>query len=223
MKGLIIKDFYLIRFQLIITSISALMIAYMCYSFAPTAGLNTAMGDVGRIMIPAMFDYVIIVIGSSFFLNTISEDFISGWVKQQRTLPISNRQAVGAKLIATYILISGLALFSLAFNLIFLFSYGGTLEIILAIPLCVGLVQVIALSPVFPLGQRFGLKAANTVYMLGEILIAIIAAFVMFPALSKEIPIITLRIAFYGALPLIAAGVAALSFVCSSRLINNDV
>lgn len=82
MKGLILKDFYLIRFQLIIASIGALMIGFMCYSFAPDTGLTSAMGEVGRIMIPAMFDYIIIVIGSSFFINTISEDFISGWIKQ---------------------------------------------------------------------------------------------------------------------------------------------
>lgn len=223
MKGLILKDFYLIRFQLIITSIGALMIAYMCYSFAPDTGLTSAMGDVGRIMIPAMFDYIIIVIGSSFFINTISEDFISGWIKQQRTLPIANRQAVGAKLIATYILIGGLALFSLAFNLLFWFSYGGTLEIMIAIPLCVGLIQVIALSPVFPLGQRYGLKTANTVYLLGEILLAVAAMFSMFPALSGDIPIITMRIVFYGALPILAGAVAAVSFFCGSKLYSNDV
>lgn len=223
MKGLILKDFYLIRFQLIIALIGALMIGYMCYSLAPDTGLNSAMGDVGKIMIPAMFDYIIIVIGSSFFLNTISEDITSGWVKQQRTLPLSNRQLIGAKLIATYILIGGIVLFSLAFNLLFWFSYGSTLEIMITIPLCVGLVQVIALSPVFPLGQRYGLKSANTVYMLGEILIAIIAAVIMFPALSAEIQIITLRITFYGVLPLIAAAVVAISFFCGSKLLYNDV
>lgn len=130
---------------------------------------------------------------------------------------------MGAKLIATYILIGGLALFSLAFNLLFWFSYGGTLEIIIALPLCVGLIQVIALSPVFPLGQRYGLKTANTVYLLGEILLAIAAMFSMFPALSGDIPIITMRIVFYGALPILAGVVAAISFFCGSRLYSNDV
>ena len=93
----------------------------------------------------------------------------------------------------------------------------------IAIPLCVGLIQVLALSPVFPLGQRYGLKAANTVYTLSEILLAVAAMFSMFPALSRDIPIITMRIVFYGALPILAGAVAAVSFFCGSKLYSNDV
>lgn len=223
MKGLILKDFYLIRFQLIIASVGALLIAYLCCSVASSTGLDSPPGDVCRILVPAMFDYVVIVIGSSFFLNTIAEDFNSGWVMQQRILPVSDRQAIGAKLISTYILIGALALFSVGFNLVFWLSYGGTLEIMLAAPLCVGLIQVIILSPVFPLGQRYGLKSANTVYLILVILMAIIAVIAMFPALSGDIPITALRIAFYGALPLIAAAVGAICFFNGSRLLNGDV
>lgn len=222
MKGLILKDFYLIRFQLVVASVGALLVAYLCYSGAPAAGLDSSLGYVFRIIIPAMFDYVVIVFGSSFFLNTIAEDFNSGWIMQQRTLPVSDRQAIGAKLISTYILIGALALFSVGFNLVFWLSYGGTLEIMLAAPLCVGLIQVITLSPVFPLGQRYGMKSANTVYLLLEILLAFIAAFAMFPALSKEIPLTALRIAFYAVLPLLAATSGAVSFAASKSLLNFD-
>lgn len=222
MKGLILKDFYLIRFQLIIASVGALLMAYLCYSGAPSTGLDSSLGYVSRILIPAMFDYIVIVIGSSFFLNTIAADFSSGWVMQQRTLPVSDRQAIGAKLISTYILIGALALFTLGFNLVFRLSYGGTLEIMIAVPLCVGLIQVITLSPVFPLGQRYGIKSANTVYLLMEILMAIIAAFTMFPALSEEIPIIALRIAFYAVLPLLAVISGAVSFAVSKSLLLID-
>lgn len=222
MKGLILKDFYLIRFQLVVAAIGALLVAYLCYSGAPAAGINSPLGYVFRVIIPAMFDYVVIVIGSSFFLNTIAEDFNSGWVKQQRTLPVSDRQAIGAKLISTYILIGALALFSVGFNLVFWLSYGGTFEIMLTAPLCVGLIQVITLSPVFPLGQRYGMKSANTVYLLLEILMAFIAVFTMFPALSKEIPLMALRIAFYAVLPLLAATSGAVSFAASKSLLLFD-
>ena len=222
MKGLILKDFYLIRFQLVVAAIGALLVAYLCYSGAPAAGINSPLGYVFRIIIPAMFDYVVIVIGSSFFLNTIAEDFNSGWVMQQRTLPVSDRQAIGAKLISTYILIGALALFAIGFNLVFWFSYGGTLEIMLAAPLCVGLIQVITLSPVFPLGQRYGMKSANTVYLLLEILMATIAVFTMFPTLSKEIPLMALRVAFYAVLPLLAVTSGAVSFAASKSLLHFD-
>ena len=223
MKGLILKDFYIIRFQLVVASIGALMVAYLCYSGAHSIGPTCSLfGYVGRILIPAMFDYVVIVFGSSFFLNTIAEDFSSGWVKQQRTLPVSDRQAIGAKLISTYILIGALALFAIGFNLVFWLRYGGTPEIMLTAPLCVGLIQVITLSPVFPLGQRYGVKSADTVYILLEIIMAIIAVVLMFPALSEEIPMLALRIAFYAVLPILAAASCAVSFAASKSLLRFD-
>ena len=223
MKGLIKKDFYLIRFQLIGALIGMLLLGYLCFSVASGRNFETATGYVMRIVLPTLIDYVVIVIGSSFFLNTIAEDLRCGWVKLQRAMPVSEKQAVGAKLISTYILIGALVLFSALFNLLFWATYGGTLELVLTIPLCIGLFQVVSLSPVFPLGQRYGVNLAQTLYIVLEILVTIVASIAMFPALSGDISLTALRTAFYVALPLLAAAVGTVSFQWGSKLLSADI
>lgn len=168
-------------------------------------------------------NYISIVVLSSFFLNTVADDIQSGWARFQRTLPLTAGQLIGGKLLATLVLIAVLVVVSTLFNLVPVYRWRTEiLELMLALPFVFGCLQVIALMPVFPIAMRFGIKTSNLLYCVFSVIAAIAAAVAAFMVGANDIPAYVSRVIFYGILPLLAAGVTALSYHLGKKALENS-
>ncbi len=227
MKGLILKDLYTIRTQIIVGSIICLYPAVMFH-----LGLASMIGEMSNphdepllSFIVLLISYCFIVPFSSFLLNTMKSDYESGWLKIQRTMPLNAGEAIGSKLVCTGIVIGFFALLALIVNVICLIRAPGVFitEILIAGPICIGLLQIIAVAPCFPLGMKIGVKKTDGLYLTFVILAAIILVIFGFAAFSNDIPVPTIRIICYGVLPAATALVTFISYKAGKNQIVKDL
>lgn len=224
MKGLILKDLYSIRFNITM----ALLISLFPNLALILAGGGMAVGtpDYMKVLsvIPyGILNYLVITTFSSFVLNTLDSDKDCGWAKLVRSMPVSGGAIIGAKLISTYIVIGIMTLVSLAFNSLGIILFGMDTELMLALPICVGLLQVITLSPTFMLANRIGTKYTTAIYLALVVLIACAAVMVMVTGLCGDVSAAFLRITFYVGLPILAVAVAILSYVVGKKQNESDL
>lgn len=227
MKGLILKDLYTIRTQIIVGAIICLYPAVLFH-----LGLANMIGEMGNphgepllSFITLLISYCFIVPFSSFLLNTMKSDYESGWLKIQRTMPLNAGEAIGSKLICTGIVIGCFALLALIVNVICLIRAPGVFitEILIAGPICIGLLQIIAVAPCFPLGMKIGVRKTDGLYLAFVILTAIILIIFGFAAFSNEFSAATIRIICYGVLPAAAALVTFVSYKAGKNQIVKDL
>ncbi len=224
MKGLILKDLYTVRFQIIAGLL--LMLLPNGIMFLSGGGMGTEQNEVTDIMSVLVFglmNFTNICLFSSFVLNTLSEDVNSGWAKLQRTFPVSGSEIVGAKLAASGVIVGLLTVMSLVFNLAAALVFGLDMELMLMIPLCIGFYQMIVLAPLFPLAMRIGVKCTEAIYIMTEVLVLGIVVFLLVKGLDSDVDSVLMRIMFYCGLPLLAAGSGVLSFACGKKAIEKSV
>ncbi len=224
MKGLILKDLYTVRFQIIAGLL--LMLFPNGIMFLSGGGMGTEQNEVTDIMSVLVFglmNFTNICLFSSFVLNTLSEDVNSGWAKLQRTFPVSGSEIVGAKLAASGVIVGLLTVMSLVFNLAAALVFGLDMELMLMIPLCIGFYQMLVLAPLFPLAMRIGVKCTETIYIMAEVLVLGIVVFLLVKGLDSDVDGVLMRIMFYCGLPLLAAGSGVLSFACGKKAIEKSV
>lgn len=212
MKGLLLKDIYCVRFialvGLMISSIPAIGLVI-------SAGAANAAGNIVDNII-SIFPYVIcdiliIMLNSSFILNTLGEDYNSGWARIQHTLPVTDRQIVNAKLIAALIVIGALTLISIAVNLIFGAANGQPLEIMLAAPLVTAALEICTLFPAFPISMKLSGSLTSFIYIMLEIAVITAATIALTVSLDRNAPLWLLRVIFYAIIPAVAAIIALIS------------
>ena len=227
MKGLILKDLYTIRLQIIVGSIICLYPAVLFH-----LGLANMIGDMGRVhdepllsFITLLISYCFIVPFSSFLLNTMKSDYESGWLKIQRTMPLNAGEAIGSKLLCTGIIIGFFTLFALIVNVILLIREPRVFitEVVIAGPICIGLLQIIAIAPCFPLGMKLGVKKTEGLYLAFVILTGIILVIFGFVAFSNDISTTAVRIICYGVLPAVATLVTFISYKAGKNQITKDL
>lgn len=228
MKGLILKDVYGCRFQII--GAFALMLLPMLISFFMGGGLLVSNNEtpdptkmvVGMIAYGAL-NYMSIVICSSFYLNTLSYDETSGWSKMQRAMPLTGGQIIGGKFLSAAAVVGSLTLISMGFDAFSAWVFETPLEPMLAMPLCIGLAQMITLLPTIVLGYRFGAKSVTWVYFVIMIVIAsgIIALTAAF--FVGDISADVLRIAAYAVFPVLAAAVLIVCFITGKKAVTVDI
>ena len=227
MKGLILKDLYTIKTQIIVGAIICLYPAVLFH-----LGLANMIAEMGNpngepllSFITLLISYCFIVPFSSFLLNTMKSDYESGWLKIQRTMPLNAGEAIGSKLVCTGIVIGFFSLFALIVNVILLFRAPGVFitEVVIAGPICIGLLQVIAIAPCFPLGMKIGVKKTDGLYLTFVILTAIILVIFGFAAFSNEISSAVIRIICYGVPPAAAALVTFISYKAGKNQIVKDL
>lgn len=220
MKSLILKDLYGISFQLKATAL-LFLVPYVIIFFVGVG--ITGTDAIETILTFGFLNYITIVLFSSLFLNTVSDDIQSGWARFQRTLPLTAGQLIGGKLLATLVLIAVLVVVSTLFNLVPVYRWRTEiLELMLALPFVFGCLQVMALMPVFPIAMRFGIKTSNLLYCVFSVIAAIAAAVAAFMVGANDIPAYMSRVIFYGILPLLAAGVTVLSYHLGKRALENS-
>lgn len=220
LKSLILKDLYGISFQLKATAL-LFLVPYVIIFFVGVG--ITGTDAIETILTFGFLNYITIVLFSSLFLNTVSDDIQSGWARFQRTLPLTAGQLIGGKLLATLVLIAVLVVVSTLFNLVPVYRWRTEiLELMLALPFVFGCLQVMALMPVFPIAMRFGIKTSNLLYCVFSVIAAIAAAVAAFMVGANDIPAYMSRVIFYGILPLLAAGVTVLSYHLGKRALENS-
>lgn len=228
MKGLILKDVYGCRFQII--GAFALMFLPMLISFFMGGGLlvsNNETPDPTKMVVGmiayGVLNYMSIVICSSFYLNTLSYDETSGWSKMQRAMPITAGQIIGGKFLGAAAVVGSLTVISLGFDVFSAWVFETPLESMIAMPFCIGLAQIITLLPTIVLGYRFGAKSVTWVYFVIMIVIAsgIIALTAAF--FVGDISADVLRIAAYAVFPVLAAAVIIVCFITGKKAVTVDI
>lgn len=226
MKGLVLKDIFGVRFQIL--GAMALMLFPSLSLILCGGGMAVAEGiDPPPIelsmLLYGLVNYISITLCSSFLVNTLGFDERSGWSKIQRTMPITGGKIIGAKFVAMGLVLVLLTLMSLIVNIICAVLFGIPLEPMISLPLCMCMVQAIALSPTFTLGYRFGAKATTAAYICIMVVLAIAMTAIVFMVFMGDIGTTMLRVIGYAIMPALTAAVVAVSWVTGKRAVMVDI
>lgn len=227
MKGLILKDIYGFRFQ-IIGGFAIMLFPMIMISlagggmFAAGEGNNHVQSIVG-IVAYGILNYISIVICSSFYLNTLSYDETSGWTKMQRAMPLTSGQIIGGKFLGVGAVVGTLTAISLVFDLLSAAIYEMPLEPMIAMPLCIGLLETMTLLPVIVLGYRFGAKTVTWLYfiVMGNIAAGTIILSTAF--LVGDITAAAMRGIAYGGIPALFAVILIVCYITGKKAMTVDI
>lgn len=227
MKGLILKDLYGCRFQIIgallIMMLPMLMVCLAGGGMAVDNSREDSLLDLISFLLFGTANYVSIVICSSFYLNTLKYDETCGWTKMQRTMPLSGGQIVGGKLIGAAIIVGILTAMSVGFNAICAFVFEISLEPIIVMPVSLGLLEAVIMLPSIVVGYRFGAKSVNAVYISLLTVISVVTIAVVAMFMCKDIGIEVMRIIVYAIIPAITAAVAFICVKTGKRAVAVDI
>lgn len=222
MKGLFLKDIYCVRFStllgLAITGIPAVMMLFVIGGTAPASA-----DDAATLMaaIPTILgDFLLILLNSSFILNTLGDDNLSGWSKLQLTLPVTKKQIVDSKFISSLIIVGALVLLCLILNIIAGLMYGYPMEICIAAPFVLGAMELIVLFPAFPISMKLSSSMTTVIYIACEVIVIGIMAAIVFCALEAVFPVWLIRALFYGIIPAAAVAVLFISRHFAAKYIS---
>lgn len=224
MKGLVLKDLFGVRFQML--GAVALMLFPSLMLMLMGGGMATdgaPQYDEISVLVYGIVNYISITLCSSFMVNTLGFDERSGWSKMQRTMPLSGGKIIGAKFLAMGLVLAALTAVSLISNVICALLFGIPLEPKITMPLCMCMVQATALSPTFALGYRFGAKTTSAAYIGFMVLLAAALIWLTFMVFADNIEAPQLRIIAYVGLPVLTAAVVAASWVTGKRAVTVDI
>lgn len=225
MKGLVLKDIFGVRFQIL--GAMAIMLYPSVLIFLAGGGMLVDEETNVPLEIPVIMygivNYVSITICSSFLLNTLGFDERSGWTKIQRTMPLTGGKIIGAKFLTMGLVLAVLTLISLILNVISALLFGVPLEPMITMPLCMCMVQTITLSPTFTLGYRFGAKATSAAYICIMVTLAAAMTAIVFMVFMGDIGTTMLRVIGYAIMPALTAAVVAVSWVTGKRAVMVDI
>lgn len=215
MKGLILKDLYGVKFQ-IICAFLIMLLPIVMMTFGDMREMGAGMVSI----LNGLLNYVVITTCSSFLLNTLDFDERSGWSKMQRGMPLSGGKIIGAKFLTMGLVLAALTLIFLAANVVGVFVHGLPIEAAVTMPLCLCMVQTMALSPTFALGYRFGYKATTAAYIGFEVILAAAMIWLLFMIFGGDIGGTALGIICYAALPALTAAVIAVSWITGKKAVT---
>ncbi len=224
MKGLILKDIYGCRFQIICGF--AIMLFPMIVLSLAGGGMSVTDSDINQIVgtvIYGIVNYISIVICSSFYINTLKFDEASGWTKMQRAMPLTGGQIIGGKFLGIGAVVGTLTIISLAFNLISVAVFKKPLEPMIAMPLCIGFLETMTLMPTIVLGYRFGAKSVTWLYLIVLIIFAAGAIVLSAAFLVGDITAAALRIIAYGGIPVLFAVIFTVCYVTGKKAVTVDI
>lgn len=225
MKGLVLKDIFGVKFQIL--GAFALMMFPSLMLMLGGGGMAVDEGKTVPVEISVLLyglvNYVSITLCSSFLVNTLGFDERSGWTKMQRTMPLTGGIIIGAKFAAMGLVLAALTAISLIVNIICAVLFNIPFEPMISLPLCMCMVQMTALSPTFTLGYRFGAKATSAAYIC--IMLALAAAMIALVIMifAGDIDETALRVIAYAVLPVLTAAVVAVSWVTGKRAVMVDI
>lgn len=208
MKGLFLKDIYCVRLLtllgLAITGVPAFMMLFFVMDAVPAGNDNAAL----IAAIPTVLsNLLLILLNSSFILNTLGEDNLSGWAKLQLTLPVTKKQLVDSKFISSLVIVGALVVLCLILNIIAGLMYSYPMEICIAAPFVLGAIELCLLFPAFPVSMKLSSNMTTVIYIISEVVVMTVLVLIIVCTLDAYVPMWFLRVLFYGIIP--AAAVAA--------------
>ena len=217
MKGLILKDIYNVRIQILLGMV-LLVLIYVIIWLSKFFNKED-LGLIG-VLDYGLINYLTITVCSTFLLNTLSDDIKSGWAKLQLTMPVSDKEIIGGKIIAEGIIIIALMLFSLFCNIFGIVIYALPSELMIMMPVILALLQMAVLSAVTVIGYRIHGKVM-AVYIAIMLMTAGIIAVPIIGFLNYEISVSALRLIFYAIISPLLLAVVILSFVFGKKAVRN--
>ena len=225
MKGLVLKDIFGVRFQIFgafaLVLFPSLVLTLGGGGMAVDEGASVPIGI--SVLLYGLVNYISITLCSSFLVNTLGFDERSGWTKMQRTMPLTGGKIIGAKFIAMGLVLVLLTAVSLIVNIFCAVIFGIPFEPMIALPLCMCMVQTTALSPTFTLGYRFGAKATSAAYICIMVALAAVMIALVFMIFAGDIDETALRVIAYAGLPALTAAVVAASWFTGKRAVMVDI
>lgn len=225
MKGLVLKDIYSVKFQ-ILGGIALMLLPNIMLMISGgdlSGGESGALIDFLSVMIYGGMNYISITLCSSFLLNTLDFDEKSGWVKMQRAMPLSGGQIFGGKLIAMAVVLGILTVLSLICNITGIIFFKQPAEPLTAMPFIAALLQAVTLSLCFMVGYRFSPKFTTLTYISTEIIVAAGLILLIIGLVKESISGTALRIIAYAAIPALTAAVTAVSFISGKKAVMRDL
>lgn len=227
MKGLILKDLYGCRFQIIgallIMMLPMLMFGLIGGGIATNNSPENRLPDIVSFLLFGTANYVSIVICSSFFLNTLKYDEVCGWTKLQRTMPLSGGQIVGGKIIGAALIVGILTIMSVGFNALCAFVFVIGYEPMIMIPVSLGLLEFVIMLPTIVLGYKFGSRAVNLMYIALLVVFSAGAIVVTAMFMSNDIGVSAMRVIVYAVLPVLTAAVTIICVKMGKKAVMVDI
>lgn len=221
MKGLILKDIYTVRFQLII-SVVLMLIPDLTVSLA--ADSLSGEGGIEQMMSIFLFgvaNLICICLFSSFILNTLNDDVNSGWGKLVRTMPVTSGKVIGAKFAASAVVVGITTIISLIFNIVGIIVQKLPAEPLIMLPVCLAVFQMAVLCPVFPLAMKLGTSSTTLIYVCTLVILLSVAIAGLCFSLASGNSLVLLKVIFYGGLPVLAAGSMILSYHAGLKVFSS--
>lgn len=224
MKGLILKDIYSVRFQ-ILGGIAIMLLPNLLLVLAggDLSGEEGMSVGVLNIVVYGGINYITVTLCSSFMLNTLEFDEKSGWARIQRAMPVTDGQIIAGKLIAMGAVLGILTGLSLICNSFGIVVFGISAEPLIAMPLIAALLQGITLSVCFAVGYRYGSRCTLIVYIIVELIVVAGIALLLIGLIQEKISDVMLRAIVYGAVPAFTAAVTALCFTFGKKAVMRDI
>lgn len=226
LKGLILKDIYNVRFQFIGGTFLMLYPNILMWFAADDMESQQTLLGMPRffgVLVYGLINYVTITMCSSFMLNTISDDYRTGWAKVQRTMPLSANQIVGAKMLAIVIIIGMLTAISLVCNIIGSIILEIRIELMITMPFVMALLQMITLSVAVVLGYKSKARLIIPVYIAMVLVTAAAIIAVLYGVVYQVISTEMLRIIAYAAVPVITAVIVTICCKSGRKAIECDI
>lgn len=217
MKGLILKDIYNVRIQIML-GMSLIIILYIVIWLSKFS--NEVIAGIMGVLDYGLINYLTITVCSTFLLNTVSDDIKSGWAKMQLTMPVSDKEIIGGKLIATGIIVIALMLFSLLCNIFGIVIYALPSEPMIMMPVILALLQMAVLSVVTVIGYHLQGRVM-AVYIIIMLIVAGGIAVPICEFLTYSISIFDVRLIFYAAVSPFSLAVIIFCFICGKKAVRN--
>ncbi len=167
-------------------------------------------------------NFMMILLTSSFMLNTLNDDNISGWAKLQLTLPVTRKQIIDTKFMASLAIIGFLMLLCLVLNITTALLYNYPMEICIAAPFVFGFTEMLVLFPAFPISMKLSATMNTIIYISLEVIIMGLLTTIVFCALDSVIPMWVIRALLYGVIPALGIGAMLVSRHFAAKFINAE-
>lgn len=225
LKGLFLKEIYCVRFQVLLGLAITAIPSVMMLLLGDITGEIPSGAEGAAIIatIPVVLsNFMMVLLSSSFMLNTLNDDKISGWAKLQLTLPVTRKQIIDTKFIASLVIIGFLMLICLVLNLTTVFLYNYPLEICIAAPFVFGFTEMMVLFPAFPMSMKLSAAMNTVIYITLEVIVMGLLTAIAFCALDSVVPMWFIRVLFYGIIPALGIAVMFISRNFAAKFINAE-
>lgn len=225
MKGLILKDFYRIRFQMIL-AFAVMLFPNMLFGpvFAEMFGsFDVNDTRLGAVLVSILINYISIILCSLFISNNTDDNIKSGWSKIQLTMPLSAGEIIGGGLISSGLALALTAVFIIFCNLVCIILFGLPIEPMITGPVILALLQMIPLSVSVVSGYSLGSLKSASMYTAITIITAFGLGGIVARIARGSITLTAARLIGYAGVPMLSAAVIVLCFSVGKKAVTKEV